>query len=64
MRAQLGPHRLREEGGGEGAGEADEEEDEIGQPQVGGAQRYGVGTWWQTFMKYFPTTQIFSDLRY
>ena len=41
---QFGPHRLREEGGGEGAGQADEEEEEVGQPQVGGAKRQGVGT--------------------
>ena len=41
---QLGPHRLGQEGGGEAAGEADEEEDEVGQPQVGGAERHGVGT--------------------
>ena len=40
---QLGAHRLGEEGGGEAAGEANEEKDEVGQPQVGGAQRHSVG---------------------
>ena len=41
---QFSPHGLREEGGCEGAGEADQEEDEVGQPQVGGTQRHGVRT--------------------
>ena len=40
---QLGADGLREEGGGEAAGEADQEEDQVGQPQVGGAQRHSVG---------------------